>query len=1173
MRAPHPTGNPHPVRHIAVVATLLAMPAMAQQPRVLHAAPQNTTDYVLTRNLATPGPTVHWDLREFVDCKVPWSRGDVPGGIGLAAAAVNAEFAAAFATWAGAAPAVIDFVDQGVAPVATHGRLALDGHNVLGFTAAGGDDRYAPGVVFGGPVAIGGLVIVPGANGVLNTQPTGDDMIVGNNIIDGGNGVVDTLLNNQAGDDVYVGALALGGAVAANAQIVSAGANGRRDSVPGGDDVIAGVDIHDGGNGIVETPLNGRGGFDAGTLAVTGLFFDNVSGAILEADIVFNDSVAWSINAHAGVPAAGTNDLQSVAVHEIGHFLGIGHSGNGPSNPAGPIMQNSYDNTAASNHVLHQIDVDAINFLYTPDLGDAPPPYPSLVHGPIAGRRLNNLQLFVPGNGAGHLFGITSTQPRYQYEWLGPRIDDSPLECEARIPNLDNFDDGVVFGANFVPGGAAVQVTVTINTAIDLQGNSHPYGGPAELYLNAWFDWNNDGDWADPGEHVIGAGIGGFPVVAGIPGPLAAPWVRVANFMIAAPPGAIPGGYCRFRLDYREDVAQLPGAVVGRDPWLNLDRGAAQYGEVEDYPIPYFGYGSRMTVPDTMNTFNAGTTTAIWRTTPGIVQLIYDTSHFTNAGVNGPITIQRLRFRGADGIRSAGGQVFSAANVQLGNAAVDYSAMNTNYAANRGAMGPLGTGNITMLPTSGIWTNDPMVDIDLVAIGAAFTYDPTLGNDLLIELTFPTAPVPATGIIASASSASPATTHRARRNSGTLSGPGALSDFAAIVQLEFVGPGGYSAPQGSWIEWKGAACGGEAQSFYQQWNFIGDGFDLRGGKSLTCIPDNPTSPTFYTVLGGNNPVDLSPAALGPGPDSIGDDVTIAEIPGFVFNFPGGSASQFSCCTNGFVWLGANTSTDLSPTMAEFFNSMARVCMVWKDLHAGRNTTTHPASGMYVNTDVSGGVGNRVTYVTWLEVGEFNVSTPGVSVNTFQCALFENGNLEMRWGAMNGVQGSFAITGFSRGGTLAVPAIDPGGRDLSHETPFTTRPEGSRAGLTLTPSIRPALGVPAPFVINHTVANVPVGTLLAALLIDFAPQTPGVPLPLSQPGCLQSILVPNSIDLIVSPPNPWTTAGLQLPLGTSPNAGGWMGAVLYAQAVTLGVDGSNNPMLQSTNAIKLVLGLL
>ena len=48
-------------------------------------------------------------------------------------------------------------------------------------------------------------------------------------------------------------------------------------------------------------------------------------------------------------------------------------------------------------------------------------------------------------------------------------------------------EDGVIFTSNFVVGlSATIQVTVT-----------------GSGYLNAWFDWNKDGDWADAGEHAI----------------------------------------------------------------------------------------------------------------------------------------------------------------------------------------------------------------------------------------------------------------------------------------------------------------------------------------------------------------------------------------------------------------------------------------------------------------------------------------------------------------------------------------------------------------------------------------------------------------------------------------------------------------------------------------------
>ncbi|MBK8099428.1 MAG: hypothetical protein IPK26_20155 [Planctomycetes bacterium] len=299
---------------------------------------------------------------------------------------------------------------------------------------------------------------------------------------------------------------------------------------------------------------------------------------------------------------------------------------------------------------------------------------------------------------------------------------------------------------------------------------------------------------------------------------------------------------------------------------------------------------------------------------------------------------------------------------------------------------------------------------------------------------------------------------------------------------------------------------------------------------------------------------------------------MAETPGFTFAFPGGTTTQFSCSTNGFVWLGANTAPDLTPTPSGFLQQMARVCMAWRDLHAGRNVTTHPASGLYVQTDSSGGVGNGVTHVTWLEVGEFAVAASGVSVNTMQCALFENGQIEMRYGQINGMQGAVVISGFSRGGSTTVPAIDGGSRDLSHEVPFTTTPEGTGAGITLAPDIRPILGAGSAFSLTHTMNALPVGTLLAAVLIDFQAITPGVPLPFGASGCLQSIAVPNILATAVAPASTWTSGGTTLPLGLAPDAGGWMDAVAWTQGIVLSLDPSGNPSTRSTNANKLVFGL-
>ncbi|MFC1568929.1 GEVED domain-containing protein [bacterium] len=156
------------------------------------------------------------------------------------------------------------------------------------------------------------------------------------------------------------------------------------------------------------------------------------------------------------------------------------------------------------------------------DYGDAPDPtYPTLL----------------ASNGARHLTNSTL--------YLGSTIDSELDGLTSTIADGDDQDgsddeDGVNMSP-FIAPGQTVPITVTTSAA---------------GVVNAWLDFNLNGDWGDAGEHIIAA----QPVVAG-----------ANTFTITVPANASLGlSFARFRLSSVRDLSYT---------------GEAPDGEVEDYAI------------------------------------------------------------------------------------------------------------------------------------------------------------------------------------------------------------------------------------------------------------------------------------------------------------------------------------------------------------------------------------------------------------------------------------------------------------------------------------------------------------------------------------------------------------------------------------------------------------
>lgn len=135
----------------------------------------------------------------------------------------------------------------------------------------------------------------------------------------------------------------------------------------------------------------------------------------------------------------------------------------------------------------------------------------------------------------------------------------------------------------------------------------------------------------------------------------------------------------------------------------------------------------------TANNFPFGYTGTAW---PGLrTMACYDTSHFTQQGINQPILIQSISWRANDTTASWTGGTHPNATIAMASAAVDYTAVTTTFASNVGPdYAVVYTGPVTVTAGAGAGTGTPSPFYITVQIpGAGFLYDPTAGNDLIVD--------------------------------------------------------------------------------------------------------------------------------------------------------------------------------------------------------------------------------------------------------------------------------------------------------------------------------------------------------------------------------------------------------------------------------------------------------
>ncbi|MBK8976223.1 MAG: hypothetical protein IPM29_09865 [Planctomycetes bacterium] len=515
-------------------------------------------------------------------------------------------------------------------------------------------------------------------------------------------------------------------------------------------------------------------------------------------------------------------------------------------------------------------------------------------------------------------------------------------------------------------------------------------------------------------------------------------------------------------------------------------------------------------------------------TTPTRTLYIYDSSHFTSAGVTSPILISAVRIR-ANGNTTAtwAGDTIPNVTLDLSTAPTDYSVINGTFDTNHGADRAQVYNAPMVVPPGSSTTGAAGPFAYNMTFSTPFLYDPSSG-DLTVDIISGGAPSTAnTPTVDASSTTGQALARRVYGLSyaGSPTGTVWSGESAHAIEFTYTIPSGYATAARY-----GTACGGDAPaSFYELFTTTANPFDLSGNAGFTMQWLGGT----YRVTPGASPI-VPPTGVNR--LTFSDDQTQQVPLPFAFPSAAGNNSAVWLCSNGWMAFSATTLTTLTESVSSLLNDpFPRLAFLWDDL-APNNGGTIDAE-----PDVSG-----TFHITFTAIPEYSIG----GANDVQISLQSNGTIEVKYGTCSTLD---CLVGYGRGSG----ARDPGGLDFSTLAPFTTGTE--RPNLELGVVDRPVLGTTA----NTIVRNIAPATALAGAInygIELAP-----PLDLTflgAPGCFANASAFFSQGFSVAAP----TATVGIPL---PNLPSLAGIVLDQQALV--ADPSVNRLgVATTNGVKWTL---
>jgi MYXO-CTERM domain-containing protein len=212
-------------------------------------------------------------------------------------------------------------------------------------------------------------------------------------------------------------------------------------------------------------------GSGSGLVAITPVDFNPSTGLILDADILFNAGG----HSFSTTGEAGRFDIQGIATHEVGHFMGLDHTG------VGAATMNPFANTADTRlRSLAQDDIAAASAIYS--LGFAPGEITGSITrsgGTVSGAHVVAENMYgEPASGclsdANGNFRIRGLDQGQYVVYVEPL--DGPVTSSNFSVQTSNLTINTSFGTTFYGGSPANPGLVMVSS-----GGSTPIGALATL--------------------------------------------------------------------------------------------------------------------------------------------------------------------------------------------------------------------------------------------------------------------------------------------------------------------------------------------------------------------------------------------------------------------------------------------------------------------------------------------------------------------------------------------------------------------------------------------------------------------------------------------------------------------------------------------------------------------